>query len=105
MAFKRFNGEIFAVVDGDSTAAVDEREAATSPGLTIRPRLKNRIQRIRVKDVRQGPEGTGLKSFHGAHRAYDSRTYRFIWPNFIIHTPSMGVNRFTTHVFHPDNQK
>jgi mannose-6-phosphate isomerase-like protein (cupin superfamily) len=74
-AFERFNGEIFAVVDGDATAAIDERETATRPGLTVRPGLEQRVESVRFEDVGERAEGTGFPSFHGTHRAHDGHTH------------------------------
>lgn len=55
-SFERFDGEIFTVVDGDATAAIDERETATRSGLTVRSGLKERIKSVRVENVRERSE-------------------------------------------------
>lgn len=85
MGFEQLNREEFAVVDGHATVAVDEGETAAGPRFPVGPGVEQRIQRVRIDDVRQWPEGAGFSALHRTHGLDDGPTHRFRRLDIVFH--------------------
>lgn len=82
MIVQWLDGEVLAVIDGDTAATIDKRETATGSWFPVEAGGEERIQRIRVQNTRQRWERTGLPTIDSAYSANNRGTHLLVTPDF-----------------------